>query len=75
MPNGPGIVRHQDADFFLDRFDIRSLLALRTHLDVEADLLILLQRLETLPTDFREMGKEVVPAVVRRDKPEALGIF
>ena len=74
MPEGPGVVRHKDADFFLDRFDIRGLLALRTHLHVEADLLILLQRFETLCLDFGEMREQVFAAVVRRDESKTLRV-
>jgi hypothetical protein len=67
-PDGPGIVRFEDASFSLDRFDIGGLLAFWTNFHVEADLLILLQGLETCCADFREVGKQVVPAVVRRDE-------
>jgi hypothetical protein len=58
----------------LQRLDIRCLLALRPMLDLEGHPLAFLQRFEAFFLNFREVRKEVLPAVVRRDEPEALCI-
>jgi hypothetical protein len=55
-----------------ERLDIRRLLAFRTRLHVEAHLLILLQRLEALGFDFREMSEQVFATIVRCDEAKAL---
>src|SRR6266702_3634104 len=56
------------------RLDIRRLLALRSLLDFEADLLVFLQRLETLAADFGEMGKQVFATIIGCDKAKALRV-
>jgi len=50
------------------RLDVRGLLALRADLDVERDTLVLLQRLEAVGADFREVREQIVAACVRRDE-------
>ena len=58
----------------LERLDVRGLLSLRTDLDVERHTLVLLQRLEAVGTDFREVREQIVAAGVRRDEAKALCI-
>ena len=54
--------------------DVRRLLALRALGHFEADLLALLQRLESRHVDCREMGEQVFTAAIRRNESEALCI-
>src|SRR3954470_18499124 len=59
----------------LDRLDVRSLLALRTRGHVERNTLILLQRLEALGLDRREVSEQIFAAFVRGDEAETLGVI
>jgi hypothetical protein len=54
--------------------DAGGLLALRAHLDLEADLLAFLQGLETLSLNFREMGEQIITAIVGSNEAEAFRI-
>jgi len=56
----------------LQRLDVGSLKALRTALRVEADFLVLSQRLESVARDFREMREQICAARVRSDKSKTL---
>jgi hypothetical protein len=67
-------------DFFiviqrLDRLDVRCLFALRTRGHVERDALVLLQGLEALALDSREVSEQIFAAFVRGDKAETLGVI
>ena len=73
-PDGPAIVRFKDADFPQTGLIFAACFALWTRLHIETDLLILLQALETRCADFREVGKQFVPAVVPRDEPQPLRV-
>src|SRR5437879_5194590 len=58
----------------LQRLDVcrgRALLPLR---DVERDLLALFQGFEARALDRAVMGEQILPAVIRRDESEALGV-
>src|SRR4051794_21536185 len=61
-------------DVVLDDPDGRSLRALGALLGLELDVRALGQRLEAVATDRAEMNENVLPAVSRRDEPEALGV-
>ncbi|KGD21252.1 hypothetical protein DP42_4497 [Burkholderia pseudomallei] len=56
------------------RLNIRGLLALRAGFHFERHTLILFKGLEPLHPDFGEMGKQILAAIVRRNKAEALSI-
>src|SRR5207237_9528948 len=58
----------------LQRLDVcrgRALLPLR---DVERDLLALFQGFEARALDRAVLGEQILPAVIRRDESEALGV-
>src|SRR5215467_9647226 len=59
----------------LDGLDVLHLRALRPLRDLEADLLILFQRLEPASLDRREMREQVLAAAVGSDEAEPLRII
>ncbi|KAF1858516.1 hypothetical protein Lal_00015033 [Lupinus albus] len=59
----------------LQRLDVRCLFAFRTRGHVERNALVLLQRLEALSLDRREVREQVFAAFVRGDEPEAFGVI
>src|SRR4051794_15381781 len=63
-----GIVR------LLGRLDVRSLLSLWALRYVERNLLSFLERLEPAHVDCREMGEQVLTAVIGRDEAIAFGV-
>jgi len=50
------------------RFNVGRLLAFRALLYFKADLLVLLQRLETVRLYFRKVRKQIFTALIRRDE-------
>ena len=62
----------QAACLLLDRLDVGGLLALRSCRYVERYGLAFLQRLETARLDRREVGEQVLTAIIRRDESKPL---
>ena len=58
----------------LSRLNVRSLFALRSLRDLEANFLSFLQRLEPRHVDRREVREKVFPSTVGRNETVALGV-
>src|SRR4051812_35307285 len=58
----------------LQRLDVRRRRALLPLRHVERDLLAFFQRFVARSLDRAVMGKQILPAVIRRDEPETLGV-